>query len=323
MRTPSLAAVSKVILALSFMTILSGVASAQCTARGDPAIAICTPTNGSTVDAPIHIQIGTNDSGATVDLLQVYYNQVKRWENHVSNAEFYLQTFSGPAMRITAVAHDTLGRWFQTTVNVTISSSVYLCLTEQNSNQQPHSVLFCQPTDGQIADSPVHTFVSTKPASGLTIQGTELYVDGVRTFRQRGTGSFNGLYATQPFALGRHRVTAQGYDATGSFSQTIYVKVGRVNRGCEPPSVMPAVEICGPVDGSTVSNPVEIKASAAATVGIQSIRLFVDGVQKYDANLSAVIDYKNSYPSGTHQALVRATDTDGHNLERTISFTVP
>jgi len=314
---------SRLLLALTVLLVLCGAASAQCTASGDPAIAICVPTDGSTVDAPIHIQIGTNDSGAKVDLLQVYYNQVKRWENHVSSADFYLQEYSGPKMRITAIAHDTLGRWFQTTVNVTASGATFLCLQEQNANQQPHSVLFCQPTDGQIADTPVHTFVSTKPASGQTILATELYVDGVRTFRQFGTGSFNGLYATQPFTLGRHRVTAQGYDANGPFKKTIYIKVGRINRGCEPPSVMPAVEICGPSDGDTVSNPVEIKASAAASVGIQSIRLLVDGVQKYDANLSAVIDYKNSYTSGTHQALVRATDTDGHNIERTISFTVP
>src|SRR5437870_332715 len=131
----------KILFVLSAAVLLRTAAYSQCTASGDPAVAICIPTDGSSVGAPVHLQIGTNDTGGTVDLLQVYYNFVKRWENHVSSADIYLAAGGGGAYRITAIAHDTAGRWFQSTVNVSITQTSFTCATGQTDNQQPHTVL--------------------------------------------------------------------------------------------------------------------------------------------------------------------------------------
>ena len=57
--------------------------------NADPSVTICMPTAGGTLTSPLHLQIATNDS-AKVDMLQVWYNGVKRWENPVSSADLFL-----------------------------------------------------------------------------------------------------------------------------------------------------------------------------------------------------------------------------------------
>src|SRR5579859_8095036 len=121
----------------------------------DPSVTICMPQNGDALNSPIHLQIATNDS-SQVDMLQVWYNGVKRWQNPVSSADFFLAAGSGGPYRITAIAHDVSGRWFQSTVNIDVTGEIYVCTQPQTANQSPRSVVICQPADGEIHFSPVH-----------------------------------------------------------------------------------------------------------------------------------------------------------------------
>src|SRR5689334_6285815 len=103
--------------------------------NADPSVTICMPQSDAT-QSPIHLQIATNDS-AKVDMLQVWYNGVKRWENPVSSADIFLTTGNGGPYRITALAHDVSGRWFKAVVNIDVTGEVYVCTPAQTANQSP------------------------------------------------------------------------------------------------------------------------------------------------------------------------------------------
>ncbi len=299
-------------------------ASAQtCNAGGtSPSVTICMPTDGSAVNSPIHIQLATNDT-ATVDLLQVYYNRVKRWENHVSSADIFLAAGSSP-VTITAVAHDTSGRWFQSTVSVTFSQKSFGCNADQISGQDARSVIICQPIDGEIHSSPVHlAWNGTSPQSSHVPNATQIFVDGVSMFKTP-PATRNGFplnITDLPLSLGRHRITVQAYDPSGSYKSTIYMHVFKISQGCEPPSVLPAVELCSPVDGGTVSGIILFQASAAAGTGIKQMQEFVDGNLVLTSSHAWVQNAVNASP-GQHTVTVKATDYQGNTFQRSATVNV-
>src|SRR5947208_3142371 len=98
------------LLPLSLILAINQRLAAQACNPGnaDPSVTICMPQSGNDLNSPIHLQILTNDS-AKVDMLQVWYNGVKRWQNPVSSADFFLAAESSGPYRITAVAHDVSG----------------------------------------------------------------------------------------------------------------------------------------------------------------------------------------------------------------------
>jgi hypothetical protein len=316
----------RILLPLLFLTLIFSLtkASAQsCTAGGtSPSVTICMPAEGSTVTAPIHIQLATNDT-ATVDLLQVYYNQVKRWENHVSSADIWLAAGSSP-VRITAVAHDTSGRWFQSSVNVTFSQTSFTCGFGQTTGQDPRSVLICQPIDGEIHVSPIHlAWNATNPQPSHVPNATQVFVDGVSVFKTP-PALRDGFALNQtdlPLSVGRHRITVQAYDSAGAYKSTIYMHVSKIYQGCEPPSVLPAVELCNPTDGATVSGIIHFQASAAASTGIKEMQEFVDNNLVLTSFHAWVDNGVNASP-GQHTVTVKATDYSGNTFQRSATVNV-
>jgi hypothetical protein len=310
----------RILLPLLFVIFTFGItkASAQsCTPTGtSPSVTICMPTDGSSPTSPIHIQLATNDT-ATVDLLQVYYNQVKRWENHVSSADIFLAAGGSPD-KITAVAHDTLGRWFQSSVNVTVTSFSFGCNFDQISAQGPRSVVICQPVDGEIHVSPIHlAWNATNPQSSHVPNATQVFIDGVSMFKTppatRDGFAFN--QTDLPLSVGRHRITVQAYDSAGAYKSTIYMHVSKIYQGCEPPSVLPAVELCNPTDGENVSGIIHFQASAAAGTGIKEMQEFVDNNLVLTSFHAWVDNAVNASP-GQHTVTVKATDYSGNTFQR-------
>ncbi len=316
----------KVTILLFLLATLSSIhLSAQCTASGDPAVKICMPADGATsLHSPLHLQIGTNDSMFTVDLLQVYYNQVKRWEEHVASADFFLATGNAVGYRITAVAHDTGGRWFSTTINVTVTGQTLVCTGDQvPSPAPPHTMFICQPTDGEIHYSPVHLTWYAPPANGQTLQAVQIFVDGVSMFS---TPPFkrNGFAvpATDlPMSIGRHRITIQAYDGTTPYKSTIYMHVSKIAVGCAPPAILPDINLCSLTDGEVVSSPVLIRAASAANAGIDHMQIWVDGTlltTYYHPWLDQGIDLA----AGVHTIEIRAIEANGSVLSKTVHVTV-
>jgi len=313
----------RVLLSIFFACLVAGNSSAQnCTpGSADPSVTICLPQDGSTISSPIHLQIATNDS-AQVDLIQVWYNQVKRWENHVSSADFFLAAEGFGPYHITAVAHDVIGRVFQSSVTVNINLQNFGCAIEQITSQGPHSVVICRPADGEIHFSPVHLAWNAQAAAGENPTSVQIFIDGRSMFQTPPALSF-GYPLSQtylPMSVGRHRISIQGYDSQGAFKSTIYMKVNKIYQGCPPPATLPDINVCSLTDGQTVNGIILVKAAAAASTGIKRFSEVLDGNQVLSTN-HAWLDNGISVTPGPHTLVINAVTNSGAHLQKTLNLT--
>ena len=317
---------SRVLLLFTFSLLIasSQKSAAQTCNPGntDPSVTICMPQSGDSINSPIHLQIATNDS-AQVDMLQVWYNGVKRWQNPVSSADFFLAAENAGPYRITALAHDVSGRWFQSTVNINITGQVYVCIPEQTMSQGPRSVVICQPTDGEIHFSPVQLTWNAVAAPGENPKSVQIFVDGKSVF-QTPPALSNGfpLPATGlPMSVGRHRVSVQSYDSQGSFKSTIYINVNKIYQGCAPPAVLPDINVCSLTNGQTVNGVILVKAAAGASTGIQHLSEILDGNQVFAIGNHAILDNGINVTPGPHTLVIKATTNSGQHLQKTFNVT--
>jgi hypothetical protein len=305
-----------------FFSAHRNLAAQTCTAGSiDPSVTICMPQNGSALNSPIHLQIATNDS-IQVDMLQVWYNGVKRWEQPVGSADLFLTAESGGPYRITALAHDVSGRWFQSVVNIDVTGQVYVCIPAQTANQSPRSVVICQPADGEIHFSPIHLTWFALAAPGEQPTSVQIFVDGKSVF-QTPPALSNGFPLPQtylPMAVGRHRISVQAYDSQGAFKSTIYMKVNRIYQGCPPPTVLPGLVVCSLTDGQTVNGVIPVKAAAGASTGIKRFVEILDGTQVLNTN-HAWLDNGLSVSAGPHTLVLDATTNSGVHLQKTFNIT--
>jgi hypothetical protein len=316
---------SRLLLFLSFFLLVVAdlTSAAQTCSPGntDPSVTICMPQTGDSLNSPIHLQIATNDS-VTVDRLQVWYNGVKRWENPVSSADFFLAAEGGGPYRITALAHDVSGRSFQTTVNINITGQTYVCVPGQTLSQGPRSVGICQPTDGEIHFSPVHLTWNALAAPGEQPKSVQIFVDGKSVF-QTPPALSNGFplpVTALPMSVGRHRISIQSYDSQGAFKSTIYMTVNKIYQGCAPPIVLPDINVCSLVDGQTVNGIISVRAAAGASTGIQHLAEILDGNQVFAIGNHAILDNGISVSPGPHTLVITATTNSGQHLQKTFNI---
>jgi hypothetical protein len=309
------------VVAICFSFEGNSVAQTCSAGNVDPSVTICMPQSGSAMSSPIHLQIATNDS-VKVDMLQVWYNGVKRWEKPASSADFFLATGGGGPYRITALAHDVSGRWFNAVVNIDVTGEVYVCIPAQTANQSSRSVVICQPTDGEIHFSPVHLTWFALAAPGEQPTSVQIFVDGKSVF-QTPPALSNGFplpQTYQPMAVGRHRISIQAYDSQGAFKSTIYMNVNRIYQGCAPPAVLPDLVVCSLTDGQTVNGVITVKATAGAATGIKKFVEILDGTQVLNTN-HAWLDNGLSVSPGPHTLVLQATTNSGARLQKTFNIT--
>jgi hypothetical protein len=313
-----------ILVCFLFCFSASLVAQNTCTASGDPAIAICLPANGSNPLSPIHIQIATNDSGATVEWLEVYYNHVKRWSKKEANADFYLAAQGHGPYTIVAKAHDTAGRSFSTSVSVNITNNDYICNPEQVPTQEPHTIVLCQPADGEVHKSPVHIAWNVIPGSGLKINSVKVFIDGIQYF-QTPPAEKDGFALPDvdlPMSLGFHRVDVKADDGTTKFDMGGHVTVSAIHLGCEPPTTFPDINLCSLSDGQTVTGGIALIRSAAIShYGVHEIQVWVDGTQEY-VFTHAWTDFAINLSSGPHTIKLLAFDWANNQFSKTVNITM-
>jgi hypothetical protein len=313
----------RVLASFGFLFILLiglGVASAQCApAGGDPSVTICSPTNGTT--APLRIVAATNSS-APVDLMQVFLNGHKRWEKAVSAMDIHLLAWSGGPYHITVKAHDTAGRWFQSSVDITAQNDAEC----PDINQPARTVTWCVPIDGEVIWTPYSIRSWYQPSTtGEYPRASQLYLDGVQIWESGYPywpyGAQRVPVADQPLPLGLHRLTLQAYDSQGTYKSSVWVRVTSVSKACPLPAAQPAVEICGLNEGDTVSSPVRVRAAGNAKKGVWVMQIYVDRVKVYEDGHS-YLDRMVEMTPGTHRLTVQARSGDLVWFNQTINITV-
>jgi hypothetical protein len=92
--------------------------------------------------------------------------------------------------------------------------------------------------------------------------------------------------------------------------------------GCAAPG-SPGVNICKPVNGSTVASPVAVQASATVTGTISNMQLWVDGVKKFSNTGTKTLSTSVSLAAGSHRFTVIAVNTAGTKWQTVVNATVP
>jgi hypothetical protein len=256
-------------------------------------------------------------------MLQVWYNGVKRWENPVSSADFFLAAEGTGPYKITALAHDVSGRWFQSSVSINITQQLFGCAAEQTTGQGPRSVIICSPADGEIHFSPVFLAWNAIAAAGEQSKSVQIFVDGKSVF-QTPPALSDGFPLSQiylPMSVARHRISIQGYDSQGSFKSTIYMKVNKIHLGCPPPLALPDINVCSLTDGQTVSGVILVQAAAAASTGIKHFAEILDGNQVFAISNHAWLDNGVSVSPGPHTLIIQAATNSGVHLQKTFNLT--
>ncbi|MDQ1451536.1 MAG: hypothetical protein QOK38_1402 [Acidobacteriaceae bacterium] len=176
----------------------------------------------------------------------------------------------------------------------------------------------CKPVNGSTVGSPVSVQASSTVTG--TISRMEVWVDGVKKFS---TFSSNTLSTSLSLASGSHNFAFYAVNTAGTkWEKTVTATVSGGGGTCGAPST-PGVNVCKPVNGSTVGSPVAVQAFATVTGTISRMEVWVDGVKKYSTFGSNTLSTSLSLASGSHRFSFYAVNTAGTKWNTVVNATVP
>jgi hypothetical protein len=175
----------------------------------------------------------------------------------------------------------------------------------------------CQPVNGSTVGSPVAVQASATVTG--TISRMEVWVDGVKKFSTFGS---NTLSTSLSLASGAHSFTFYAVNTAGTKWQKTVSATVSGGGACSAPST-PSVNVCKPVNGSTVASPVPVQAVATVTGTISRMEVWVDAVKKFSTFGSNTLSTSLSLASGSHRFTFYAVNTAGTKWQTTVNATVP
>jgi hypothetical protein len=179
-------------------------------------------------------------------------------------------------------------------------------------------IRICAPA--ATANTPV-TF-SIGAAGPTAMRTAAVWVDGKKVHEQltHAFSNYSFLDASIPLAVGNHSITIFGTGWDSALQKTSFpLSVSAAT--CSAPT-SPGVHVCSPANGSTVSTPVEVKATATITGTLARMELWVDGGKKYTETSSRVLDTSITLGVGSHRFTVIAANTAGTKWQSVVNATV-
>jgi hypothetical protein len=82
------------------------------------------------------------------------------------------------------------------------------------------------------------------------------------------------------------------------------------------------VNVCKPVNGSTVTSPAAVQAFATVTGTIARMEVWVDGVKKFSTFNSRTLSTSLTLAAGSHRFVFYAINTAGTKWQNTVTATV-
>ena len=185
----------------------------------------------------------------------------------------------------TATATGSNGATVTATATVTVSSST----------GAPTVTISANPTSITAGQSSTLAWSSTN-ATSVTID------NGI------GTVPTSGNRTVTPAATTTYTITATG--GSGTATATATVTVGSSGGTCSPSPTVPSLNICQPLNGSTVASPVRIVAAPNSSKGVVAIAVYVDNVLAYKQNVQT-LDTTINMTNGNHYVVAQFWDTAG------------
>ncbi len=175
----------------------------------------------------------------------------------------------------------------------------------------------CAP--GTVTGSTAHFSAAVNSFGKL--RKVELWVDGKKVSEQHHTWDQHGYFNySAAFAAGTHQATFYAADVDNRLQR--YDFNFSMGGGCSAPS-SPGVNICSPVNNSTVSSPEQVLATANITGSLARMEVWLDGVKVYTETASTTLSTSIPLGAGKHQFGVYAVNTAGTKWLSIVYATVP
>jgi FG-GAP-like repeat/Bacterial Ig domain len=185
---------------------------------------------------------------------------------------------------------------------------------------QAEGINLCAPA-GASANSPVTFSVS---ASGPTPMRTvAVWVDGQKVAEQLAHAFSNYSFLDHSITLnpGSHSITIFGTGWDNTLQQKTFNLSAGNNLACGAPS-SPGVNICLPVNGSSVGTPTEVSAAANIVGTLARMEIWVDGTKLFTETTSTSFDTTLPLANGYHRFDIFAVNTAGTKYLSTTYATV-
>ena len=105
------------------------------------------------------------------------------------------------------------------------------------------------------------------------------------------------LDSSVALAAGSHAITVNGIGWDGTHQTKSFTLSVSSTSNCAAPSAA-GVNVCSPVNGSSVSSPVSVRAAAKITGTFARMEIWVDGVKKYTETTGTSLQYQPEFASG-------------------------
>ncbi|EAR20977.1 Peptidase S8 and S53, subtilisin, kexin, sedolisin [Nitrococcus mobilis Nb-231] len=202
---------------------------------------------------------------------------------------------------------------------VDAAAAVALAAESSSQDNEAPSVAIASPGAGSTVSGLVD--VTANATDNLGVSRVELYA----------ANQLVGTVTTAPYAFtwdstqvadGTATLLAYAYDEAGNRGESDALTV-QVANDAGPDTVPPQVSISSPTDGTTVSGPQTLSATASDDVEVVEVRLYLDGVLKCVGTLSVSCGWNaKKAGSGSHRVSALATDTAGNRAAASVTVIV-
>lgn len=278
-------------------------------------IHVCMPS-GSTATSPV--QFSVSASGPTPMRKVAVWVDGKKMAEQLTHA-FSNYSFLDKSLSLSAGSHKISifgAGWDNTLQKKTFTLTVGSGGGGSCSAPSSPGVHICTPANGSTVSSPVS--VSAAADVTGTIARMELWVDGVKKYTES-----SGATLTASIALpaGKHKFGVFAINTAGQkWNSVVYAAVGS-RTTCSAPS-SDGVHVCSPVNGSTVSSPVQVSATGKVSGTFSHMELWVDGATKFSESSSPTLSTKISLAAGKHKFGFFAVNTAGQKWNTVVYATV-
>lgn len=139
-----------------------------------------------------------------------------------------------------------------------------------------------------------------------------------------GYGQIDGTPFVRDLNLdSRHDIGVVWGNSNGTGSGGAYVLLNAsATANCDPPEAVLSINVCAPIGGQTVSNPVTFKGAGNAFNGIaKRMELWIDN-QKVGENLEDQLKISTTLTPGSHTASFVVVDSFDNYTSKSVTFTV-
>jgi hypothetical protein len=180
-------------------------------------------------------------------------------------------------------------------------------------------ISICSP--GASSSSPVKFSIG---AAGPTPMRTvAVWADGQKIAEQHthAFSNYSFLDSSVSLAAGSHAVTVNGIGWDGTHQTKSFTLTVSSTNTCAAPSTA-GINICSPLNGSTVSSPVQINAAATISGGVYRFELWSGSTKLLSVSNSGVMNQSLSLAAGSYHLIFVARNISGTHEYATRDITV-